>query len=62
MNPTSAAVPKALLLGSILIAIALLAVFDIIPEQIAQYAPIAVVPFLISGQNSCRLGRKGQRA
>ncbi len=44
---------EALLLGLILLAIALLAVFGIIPEAIAQYAPLAVVPFLVRGRNGC---------
>lgn len=58
MNPKQ----KALLLGGILIAIALLAVFDFIPEQVAQFAPLAVVPFIVSGQQSCRLLRTERRA
>jgi hypothetical protein len=58
MNP----ILQALLLGGVLIVIALFAVFDIIPEQVAQYAPLAVVPFLASSQQSCCLFRKGQRA
>jgi len=53
---------KALLLGGVLIAIAVLAVFDIIPEQVAQYAPLAVVPFVVSGRQSCRLIRRERRA
>ncbi len=53
---------KALLLGGVLIAIAVLAVFDIIPERIAQYAPLAVVPFVLSGQKSCRPIRRERRA
>lgn len=53
---------KALLLGGVLIAIAVLAVFDIIPEEIAQYAPLAVVPFVISGQRSCQVIRRERRA
>jgi hypothetical protein len=52
---------KALLLGAMLIAISVLAVFDIIPEQVAQYAPLAVVPFIVSGQQSCRLFRRERR-
>ncbi|MFN4113255.1 MAG: hypothetical protein ACK4GD_04885 [Sphingomonadaceae bacterium] len=53
---------KALLLGGVLIAIAVLAVFDIIPEEIAQYAPLAVVPFVISGQRSCHVIHRERRA
>ncbi len=51
---------QALLLGSVLLGIALLAVFDIIPAAIAQYAPLAVVPFIVSRQPSCRVLGKGQ--
>lgn len=49
---------EALLLAAVLFAIAVLAVFDIIPEAIAQYAPLAVVPFLVSRQRSCRIAGK----
>lgn len=38
---------EALLIGAALIAVALLAVFDIVPEQVAQFAPVAAVPFLL---------------
>jgi hypothetical protein len=48
---------EALLIGFVLIAIALLAVFDIIPEAVAQYAPLAAVPFIVSRQRpSCAKG------
>lgn len=47
---------EALLIGFGLIAIALLAVFDIIPEAVAQYAPLAAVPFIVR-QRPC--GAKG---
>jgi len=30
------------------IAVALLSVFDIVPAQVAQYVPLALVPFLVS--------------
>jgi len=44
----------ALLIGTAAIAIALLAVFDIIPAQAAQFAPVAMVPFIIRrGRNAC---------
>jgi hypothetical protein len=51
-------IQKSLLLASALIVIALLAVFDIIPQEVAQYAPLAVVPFVLSqGRNGrCRPG------
>ncbi|HSJ77251.1 MAG TPA: hypothetical protein VK913_00830 [Erythrobacter sp.] len=51
---------KALLLGGVLIAIAVLAVFDIIPQQVAQYAPLAVVPFIVGNSQNCR-GRLSDR-
>ena len=53
-------IQEALLLGFVLLAIALLAVFDIIPQAIAQYAPLAVVPFIVSRQPSCWMFGKGQ--
>lgn len=49
---------EALLLGIALLAIALLAVLGIVPEAVAQYAPLAVVPFIVSRQRSCRMLRK----
>lgn len=51
---------EALLIGCVLLAIALLAVFGIIPEAIAQYAPLAVVPFILSRQPSCRMASKAK--
>jgi hypothetical protein len=53
---------EALLLASVLIAIALLAVFDIIPQAIARYAPLAVVPLIVLRQRSCGKFGKEQRA
>jgi len=53
---------KALALGALLIAVALLAVFDIIPEQVAQYAPLAVVPFVVHGNRACRPWHGARRA
>ena len=44
---------QALLMGGVLIAIALLAVFDVIPEAVAQYAPLAVVPLVLRRSNAC---------
>lgn len=43
----------ALLLGSVMIAVALLAIFDVIPQAVAQYAPIAVVPFVLRRRSAC---------
>lgn len=49
-------IPEAFCLAIVLLAIAGLAVFDVIPEQIAQYAPLAVVPFVIARRNcACTL-------
>lgn len=53
-------IDQALVLASILLAVALLAVFGIVPEAVAQYAPLAVVPFLVSQQRCCRVLSKGQ--
>jgi hypothetical protein len=44
---------EALLIGCVLLAIALLAVFDIIPAAVAQYAPLAAVPFILRQRPSC---------
>lgn len=47
-------IQEALLLGTMLIVVALLAVFDIVPQQVAQYAPLAVVPLIIRRRrNAC---------
>lgn len=48
---------KALALATAMIAVAILAVFDIIPEQIAQFAPFALLalfPTAWMGRNRCR--------
>lgn len=50
-------IQEALCLATVLIAIAVLAIFDVIPAQVAQYAPLAMVPWLIRGQGGC--GRRG---
>lgn len=50
MTPTH----EALLIGMAAIAIALLAVFDIISATVAQMVPLAVVPFVIlRRRNAC---------
>jgi hypothetical protein len=46
---------EALLIGAALIAVALLAVFDIVPEQVAQFAPVAAVPLLLRRRNACAM-------
>jgi hypothetical protein len=48
-------ISEAFCLAIVLFAIAALAVFDIIPEQIAQYAPLAVVAWIIRREPSCVL-------
>ena len=52
----------ALLIGSAAIAIALLAVFDIIPAAVAQFVPLAVVPFVVARRGGCTLRRAGRSA
>jgi hypothetical protein len=46
-------IQEALCLAAVLIAIAVLAVFDIIPEAVAQFAPLAVVPWIIRRDRAC---------
>jgi hypothetical protein len=48
-------IQEALALGFVLLAIAVLAVFDVIPEQVAQYAPLAMVPWIIRRGSGCTL-------
>ena len=48
-------IQEALALGFLLLAIAVLAVFDVIPEQVAQYAPLAMVPWIIRRGSGCTL-------
>ena len=58
MSPTQAA----LLIGTAAVAIALLAVFDIIPASVAQMVPLAVVPFVIWRGCCCSLRQQGRGA
>ena len=44
---------EALCLAAVLIALAVLAVFDIIPEQVAQFAPLVMLPWIIRRNPSC---------
>lgn len=53
---------KALLLSAAAITVALLAVFDIVPETVAQFAPLAVLPFVLTGRGSCARLQKGRGA
>lgn len=50
---------EALLLAAALMAIALLAVFDIIPASFAQFAPLAVVPFVVRRRSACSYAARG---
>lgn len=54
MSPTQ----EALLIAMAAIAVALLAVFDIIPAQVAQMVPLAVVPFVILRRRARCAGRE----
>jgi hypothetical protein len=47
----------ALLIGAAAIAIALLAVFDIIPATVAQMVPLAVFPLIILRRRNACAGR-----
>lgn len=46
-------IQEALCLAIILLGIAVLAVFEIIPEQVAQFAPLAMVPWIIRRNPAC---------
>jgi hypothetical protein len=48
---------EALCLAAVLFAFAGLAVFDIIPEQVAQFAPLAMVPWIIRRDPVCARGK-----
>lgn len=48
-------IQEALCLAAALIAIAVLAVFDIIPAQVAQFAPLVVAVWLIRRERACGL-------
>lgn len=50
MTPTQ----EALLIGTGAVAVALLAVFDVIPATIAQIVPLAMLPF-IARRKACTL-------
>lgn len=40
-------IQEALCLAAVLLALAVLAVFDIIPEQVSQFAPLVMLPWII---------------
>ena len=44
---------QALCLAAVLIGIAVLAVFEVIPAQVAQFAPLAMVPWIIRRDPAC---------
>lgn len=44
---------EALLLAAVLLAIAVLAVFDIIPEAVSQFAPLVMLPWIIRRDRAC---------
>lgn len=48
---------EALCLAIVLLAVAVLAVAEIIPAQIAQYAPLAAVPWVVRRNACTALGR-----
>ena len=47
-------IQEALCLAIVLLAIAVLAVFDIIPAAFAQYAPLAMAVWIIRRNPACR--------
>lgn len=53
-------ITQAVLLACAIFVVALLAVWGIVPEAVAQYAPLAVVPFIVSGRQSCGMLGKGK--
>jgi hypothetical protein len=55
-------IPQALLLACAVLAVAVLAVFDIVPEAFAQYAPLVAVPFIVRSGQRCRALGKGGAA
>lgn len=50
-------IQEALCLAIVLLAIALLAVAGAIPAEVAQYAPLAVVPWIIRRDPACLRAR-----
>lgn len=46
-------IQEALCLALVLLALAVLAVFDVIPAQVAQFAPLAMVPWIIRRDSAC---------
>jgi len=50
-------IQETLCLAIVLLAIAGLAVVDAIPAEVAQYAPLAMVPWIIRRDPACRRAR-----
>jgi hypothetical protein len=46
-------IQEALCLAAVLFALAGLAVFDIIPEQVLQFAPLVMLPWIIRRDPAC---------
>lgn len=51
---------RALILASAMIGIALLAVFEVVPAEVAQYAPLGLMVFVpwVLGDRGCRKARE----
>jgi hypothetical protein len=50
-------IQEALCLAAVLLALAGLAVFDVIPEQVSQFAPLAMLPWIIRRDPACGRSR-----
>lgn len=48
-------VHEALLLAAILLGLAVLAVFEIIPAGVSQYAPLVMLPWIIRHEPRCAM-------
>jgi hypothetical protein len=46
-------IQEALLLAAVLIALAALAVFDISPDAVSQFAPLVMLPWIIRRDTAC---------
>lgn len=53
---------QAMLLACAILVVALLAVLGFVPEAVARYAPLAVVPFIVAGKDSCRIAGRREAA
>lgn len=52
---------RALVLASAMIGIAVLAVFEVVPAEVAQYSPLGLMVFVpwARGDHGCRIAWKG---